>query len=286
MGGQIVRPGSSAPRTPTGRASQVGFSSMYPKIDFGNPDQFRHAVRNVQRVHDLTPEQIRRSGESWYPRVHEAVTKGVRGTSMTPEHGAGVVATLSPQMDWSARNIPAFKELGSLKSGHWDVIRRSAEAGTRTPEARELLRGKSLAHASDIGLMRAHRIMSGEHPLDVISRQTAPKEHSFYHNIAFPDRPTHVTIDYRAHDVAANRMYPAAFSGRGISSAALKTGKPTRYEHVENVYRQAAAGRDIELPHTLQAITWEAGKHIETSAPTKTGAPRVKGVARKGQPYV
>ena len=286
MGADFLRPGSKLPSTPSGRASQAGFAAQYPKLDLGNPRQFRAAVRNVQKLHDVTPPEVRERGQEWYPRVHEAVAKGVRRTKTSPEHGAGIVAAISPQMDWAGRNLPALKSLHKLRKDDWAVIHHSAAQGRRTPEAEELLKGTPLVHAQDKGLVRAHRMMEGEDPREVLPRQTSPKTHSFFHNIAYPGEHTHVTIDYRAHDIAANKMYPAAFTGRGLDTAALKSGKPTRYEHAENVYRAAAKGRDIELPHTLQAITWEGGKHIETSAPTKTGKPRVKGVARKGQKYV
>lgn len=264
----------------------MGFAAKYPKFDLGNPDQFMQAVRNIQHLHDVTPPHLRASGSEWYPKVHEAVQKGIRRTSVSPEHGAAMVASISPQMDWGSRNIPAFKELHSLKKQDWAAIHRSEAGGRRTPEVEHLLKGMSLVHASDTGLVRAHRLMEGENIEDVINRRTAPKIHSFYHNIAYPHQHTHVTIDYRAHDIAINRMYPAAYSGRGLSSAALASGKPTRYEHFENAYRAAGLGRDIELPHHMQAIVWEGGKHIETSAPTKSGKPRVKGVTRTGQPYV
>lgn len=286
MGADFLRPGSKLEATPTGRASQKGFAAQYPKLDMGHPAQFRAAVRNIQTMHDVAPPEVKQRGAEWYPRVHEAVAKGVRRTGTSPEHGAGIVAAISPQMDWSGRNLPALHSLHRLKKDDWAVIHHSAAQGRRTPEAESLLKGTPLVHAQDKGLVRAHRIMQGEHPTEVMSRQTSPKTHSFFHNIAYPDQPTHVTVDYRAHDVAANRMYPAAYTGRGLDSAALKTGKPTRYEHIENAYRAAAKGRGIDLPHTLQAITWEAGKHIETSAPTKSGRPRLKGIARKGQPYV
>lgn len=285
MGADFLRPGSKLEATPTGRASQKGFAAQYPKLDMGNPRQFTQAVRNVQKIHDISSPEVHQRGREWYPKVHEAVAKGVRGTGTSPEHGAGIVAAVSPQMDWSGRNLPALKSLHRLKKDDWAVIHHSAEQGRRTPEAESLLKGTPLVHAQDVALVRAHRMMEGEHPTEVMPRQTSPKTHSFFHNIAYPDQPTHVTIDYRAHDIAANRMYPAAYSGRGISSAATKSGAPTRYEHFENVYRAAAKGRGGELPHHMQAIAWEAGKHIETSAPTKTGTPRIKGVARKGQAY-
>lgn len=286
MGAPKLGPGSKLAATPTGRASQVGFAEKYPKLDMGHPDQFRAAVRNIQTIHDIASPEARQRGREWYPRVHEAVARSLRRTSTSPEHGAGIVAAISPQMDWSGRNLPALGTLHKLRRKDWATIHASAAAGRRTPEAEELLKGTPLVHAQDVALVRAHRMMQGEHPTEVMSRKTAPKTHSFFHNIAYPGEHTHVTIDYRAHDIAANRMYPAGYSGRGISSAQAATGVPTRYEHFENAYRAAAIGRDIHLPHELQAITWEAGKHIETSAPTKTGKPRVKGVARKGQPYV
>jgi hypothetical protein len=280
-------------------------ASDYPRMDVTQPSQFRLAVRHISNVHGMAgPEDIR-AGREWYPRVHVATQKGARHLGVSPLHAAGLVAAVSPNMDFERNNIGAFHEMGSLSPKAWETIRRSATATKagpyhqRTPEATDILRGTSLSVASDSALLRAHRLMEGEDPEEVMSKRTGPKTHSFMHAIHDPSSHEHgITIDARAHDIAQNEMWPWTYTGRGISSAdlpssrrVLKSGEPaksfgkkTRYEHFEDAYRTSA---DIagEHPHDMQAITWMTGKKIEKSFPTKSGAPRKFGVARHRQPY-
>jgi hypothetical protein len=257
-------------------------STRLPLVNLDNPRRLRAAAQNIHNVYNATPEDVRASGKDWYRNVNEATEKGIRGSSLNIHQGAGLVAAVSPNMDWEKNNIDALGELRSLNKAQWGRIRE----GDRSP-----LDGMSISRAPQGGLLKAHRIMHGEEdPDEVLNRRTAPKTNSFMHNIAEPEVNGHVTIDGRAHDIAANRLQPWE-SGRGIQSAGLKTGKSTRYEHFENAYRIAANsigkehGNDL-LPHEVQAITWEGGKKIERSAPTKSGKPRTKGVTRVGQPYL
>jgi hypothetical protein len=254
-------------------------------IDMGAPGQFERSVENVKRVHDLASPETARKGKDWYGTVHEAVSKGIKGTSLDIHRGAGVVAAVSPNMDWEKRNIDAFHEIKHLKPADWAAIHTSAASKIgRTPEAEDVLKGLSISAATDSGLVKAHRLIQGEDVDSVLRRQTAPKTNAFAHNIAEPDHAGHVTIDGRAHDIAANRLQGWT-QQRGIGSAGLKTGKTTRYEHFENAYRTAAGERGV-LPHEMQAITWEQGKTMERAGTTKAGTPRKVGVRRAGQPYV
>jgi hypothetical protein len=244
-----------------------------------DPVQKKAAVQNVHSMYNRASEGARRRGAEWYPAVNDAVAKGIRRTSTTPLGGAGLVAAVSPNMDWEEHNIEALGELHSLRGQQWkDVL-----AGDRSP-----LAGMSISRATQSGLAKAHRILEGEPVDDVLSRQTAPKTNSFAHNINL--NPDPVTIDGRAHDIAANQMRGWTES-RGIQSAGLKTGKQTRYEHFEDAYRGAAKSINEEhglnlQPYDVQAVTWEAGKEHERSFPTKSGKPRKKGVTRRGQSYV
>ena len=262
----------------------------YPNMDLGNPRQFKAAVQNIHNLYNATPEQVRNTGAQWYDRVNDAVSKGVRGRNMSTLQGAGLVAAVSPNMDWERNNIDAFKELAGLSSQDWAHIQKSASGGKRSSESKAATAGLGISTAPDGNLMKARRIMDGEDVESVLDRRGAPKTNSFMHNIAEPQANGFVTIDGRAHDVAANRLQPWT-SGRGIGSANTKTGKKTRYEHFEDSYRTAARSIAEEhgvlhLPHQLQAIVWEGGKQIERSGTTKSGKPRQKGVARLGQPYL
>lgn len=252
---------------------------QFDLVNMDDPQARRTAVQNIHSFFNtLDPKTVER-GRQWYPAVHDAVQKGIRGTSTTPLGGAGLVAAVSPNMDWDNHNIAALGELHKLRTRDFEDIR----GGDRSSVA-----GMSISRATDDGLLKAHRIMQGEHVDDVLDRRTAPKTNAFAHNINLEDHV--VTIDGRAHDIAANRMQGWT-QGRGIGSAGLKTGKTTRYEHFEDAYKGATTSINEEhglglTPYDVQAATWEGGKAHERSFPTKSGKPRVKGVTRQGQSYV
>lgn len=251
-------------------------------IDMESRYRRRQAVQNIAAVYNTADAKTRAEGRHWYERVNEATAKDIRGTSTDLRHGAGIVAAVSPNMDWERNNMSAIHELHSLKGTDWQAIAK----GDRSP-----VQGMSMSAATTPALLKARRIMDGEDPEEVLARRTGPKVNSFFHNIAEPDVAGHVTIDGRAHDIAANRLQGWNDTTRGISSAALKTGKKTRYEHFEDSYRGATRaineqhGDDLK-PHEVQAVVWEQGKKLERSGVTKTGQPRKQGVARHGQPYV
>jgi hypothetical protein len=248
-----------------------------------NGVQFRTQVQNVSTVYDRTPAPVRREGMEWYDRVNEAVAKGVRGTSTSAWGGAGIVAAVSPSMDFDKRNIHALTELHSLQQRDWDAL----HAGDRSP-----VRGLAVSQATTDSLVKAHRIMQGEDPAAVL---TAPKTYSFATNIDRPDVAGRVAIDGRAYDIATNEMRGWE-QNRGISKPMYTpTGAVTaahrRYQHFERVYREAAAAAaesdDVDLlPHQMQAATWLGGKLIERGIPTVSGRPRKKGPRREGQNYV
>ena len=244
----------------------------------------RTAVRRLRNIYEATPDEVRQAGLDWYGKVHDAALNGLRDNpapGRTIRHAAGVIAAVSPNMDWEKSNIGAFDEISSLSGHQWDAIRTSARGKSRSDEARDALQGLSISKASDSALMKAHRIWVGGEDFDrVLDRRGAPKTNSFAHNILNPGQPGPVTVDGRHADIIADSMRKWESSGRGISSASTKTGKVTRYEDYENHTRAAARGYGI-LPHQLQAVVWEQGKRIERGFdPT-----RQKGDPRVGQSY-
>lgn len=296
----------------------------YTNVDLDDPEIRQRGVRALVNQYEQTPSGILMRGQQWYPKVQAATEKGVRehfGSSLSsPLAGPGMVAAVSPNMDWDRNNIDAFGELARLPSHAWSAIESSAkqssqarkynkglqeqrDAGVegvpedaptgRSTRAWAALQGLGIAKAPDANLLKANKIMQGVDPEKVITRGSAPKTHSFMHNIAGNDM--YVTIDGRAHDMLVNQMRPWE-SGRGINSAALKTGGTTRYEHAEGIYKDAAkfitahnvrTGQRVDLqPHHLQAILWEYGKHIERTMNTTPQRPNpTTGPKRVGQPY-
>lgn len=254
-------------------------------------------------------------GLSWYGNVHDAIRKdiGMFGNGLSVHHGAGIVAAVSPNMDFESNNIHALSELAGMTPEHWGIVaasanqpgipfidksgRRGRKVAPRTAEAASMLSevAPSVSTAPDSNLMKAHAIIHGADFNDVLNRRTAPKTNSFAHDLADPSHTSHgfVTIDGRQADIIANRMRPWTWSNRGISSAALPTGGQTRYEDHEAVMHAATSrlARRHEAfrnatPADVQAVTWLMGQHVERMPPTVSGEPRQKGVSRRGQPYI
>lgn len=256
---------------------------------------YRQVARRIRNIYEATPDDIRHAGMHWYENVHDAAMKSAREHGRSTRQAAGVVAAVSPNMDWERNNINAFDEIGSLTPHHWDAIARSDAQpkvrnkdgkmvkAPRSQEVRELLSGMSISATTDANLLKAKRIWhGGEDPDAVLSRQSAPKTNSFFHNINSPHMPGFVTVDGRHSDIIVDAMRPWSGEGssRGISSAALKSGKQTRYEDYEDHTRKLAKSLGV-LPHQLQAVVWEGAKPIERGFDPS----RKKGDPRVGQGY-
>lgn len=246
--------------------------------------QYRTVSRRLRNMYEAAPDEIKEAGHSWYPKVNKAVTSAVAGTSKSVRAGAGVVAAVSPNMDWERDNIAAFDELSSLKGRQWDVIHESAQQQRRTPAAAEILQGMGLAKAPDSNLIKAHRIWHGGEDFEnVLDRHSAPKTNSFARNIADPSTSRDVTVDGRHADIVVDSMRPwknSGVSNRGISSANLVRGGSTRYENYEAQTARVADSLEIP-PHALQATVWEMGKSVERGFNPE----RKQGDMRRGQSY-
>lgn len=253
----------------------------------------RTMMRRTRNIYHAAPDDIKEVGMQWYGKVHNAAQKAVRGVpGRDVTHAAGVIAAVSPNMDWERDNIAAFDELKGLSGRQWEAIHDSASQapiiGTdgkrrkapRSEAAEEALNGLGLAKAPDSNLVKAHRIwIKGENTNLVIPRRTAPKTNSFADNIARPNESKAVTVDGRDSDMTVDAARPWK-SARGISSAALKNGKQSRYEQYEESTQRVAEKEGIR-PNQLQAIKWEMGKRIERDYDPD----RVQGSARRGQSY-
>lgn len=257
----------------------LGFKWPLNEVDFSDPAQALAAASNYDLAIRSASPSTRSSGEQWYPRVNEAVGKGVRegrnflSSQANPElAGAGLVAAVSPNMDWESNNIDALGEMARMNTRQWDAVMHG------TPqEHSDAVRGLSISASSRPNLQKAGRLVQGEDPEVVLSRQTAPKTNSFMRNIYDPAGSSNVTVDGRAFDTLVNRALPWE-QGRGISSAANVSGSPTRYEQAESIMRNVASEHGLS-PSAGQAVAWESVKQdVE-----KLGGQRSQGPSRLGQ---
>jgi hypothetical protein len=176
-------------------------------------------VGNIINIwNQATEDQIVR-GRAWYRTAHD-LAELISGGDVIM--GAGVLAALSPQTEWSQN------------------VRRAADAFTD---------GRPSRHLGD-ALRKAQRIMNGEDPLLVLPRDS--KTWSFYRCIVDPNDHDAVVIDRHAHDVAAGDTYGSR--DRGLSNR-------SRYASVALAYARAASILG-ESPSTVQAVTWTVWREI------------------------
>jgi len=272
-----VKTRAGEPRTTSAGNPLVALANQ--AVDLSNPHAVAAAKRNVIHSIDTASPEMVEFGRQWYPKVHEAVTKGVRGRGFLSGQfdkqmaGAGIVAAVSPNMDWDKNNIDAFRELKGINAQGWKKIM----AGGRG--AADVYKGMSISAAPLANIQKAGRIIAGEDPAQVLNYASAPKTHSFMQNIAHPENGQFVTIDGRAFDTLSNRMIPWG-SGRGIGGSQTGKNPPKRYLQAADVYQHAASEYGID-PSAAQAISWSNLKYdIE-----RAGGTRKQGPSRIGQPY-
>lgn len=192
-----------------------GFSGIQGK-DL-HPQQFALMARNIEHaVRTASPEDVR-SGMDWYNRAHDIASEVGRGDV---RKGAGIIAALSPQTEWT-ENVRMARQLSNT--------------------------GTATGYITQKEVGKARRILEGEKPEDVLPMHF--KTGHFYRNIADPSDPNAVTVDRHAHDLAIARRF-------GSSHRALDT--IGRYQTFVNAHVQATHRlADMNLtPNQTQAISW------------------------------
>lgn len=263
------------------------FTRVTGSRNYRDPDR-RTVAQRLRNIYEATPDEVKEAGMNWYGQVHDAVGKS--GLGLT--RGAGIVAAVSPNMDFENNNIHALREVQEMKPEHWYLIRHAAgRKGGRTDIAamlQEVAPGMSAAPTPN--LLKAHAILNGAHPDDVLPAKTAPKTNSFFHNIHDPSDDRYATVDGRQADTITDVMRPWSdetrnphgeklTSDRGISSSQSTRGV-TRHDQYVGHVKTAAKSLGIR-PNQLQAVTWLHGQNIERGFdPT-----RKQGDARRGQSY-
>jgi hypothetical protein len=208
----------------------------------------------------------------WYLVAHEGAVQTAFTGGVSLRQGVGIVAALSPQMDWDsniaiakfytktlhddlAANSPLAREHDSRKVAH--QLRLIASRAKPIAEGRYKKTGEPMLAdvSNDDNIEKAVRIFRGEDPDVVLGGH---KVRSFFNSIAQPTDPDDVTID--THMVAAGaRLLITANSPymkpmfNGPTSTALNVAGT--YGIFADAVRQVARAHGL-LPSQLQAIIW------------------------------
>jgi hypothetical protein len=179
---------------------------------------------NILATYRRASDAQRADGMVWYNEAHALAVTLARSAGHETLRAAGVIAALSPRMEWSMNERLA--------------IRTYAEGG---------IDGGCLG----ISVRKADAIYHGA---DVLATLKAPKTSAFAEVIADPTDTWTVVIDRHAMSVAHGRTSTddevAALNRKGY------------YQAYSDAYRKAAAEIGI-TPSQMQATTWVVWRETE-----------------------
>lgn len=180
---------------------------------------------NIVRVWEQATVKEMSEGMDWYRDAHALA---VKLSPESPRHAAGVIAALSPMMDWGQNvNLAVRAYRDGYASG-----------------------------ALSQSVAKATRILNGEDPEDVLGGN---KVRAFYGVIADPSSDA-VVVDRHAFDIAVGRVT------NNDSRHAL--GRKGVYESFANAYVRAAktiskqTGMDVSASQ-VQAVTWTVWRRLK-----------------------
>lgn len=155
-----------------------------------------------------------RDGLRWYPRAHHIAETLVCFSELTVDHGAGIIAALSPQAAWESN----------------------------VEQATDLAFGRPIRNTAD-RCDKASRILGGEEPLSVLN---GPKETAFYLCISEPLRSRRACID--------RHMVRAALNVQTDKEIRLWADRAGVYDRISDAIVRIADRFNIPVPATQAII--------------------------------
>lgn len=190
-------------------------------------NDFKPTIDNILSVYRAARDEQIAAGMNWYPNAHTFALAIANGDLVK---GAGVIAALSPQTQWSL---------------NMTIASRAFVEGFAS--------GQTGANCA-----KADRILNGEHPDDVLGwnnpkAKSGHKVRNFYRNIVLPTG-FEVTIDRHAFDIAVG--FETDSKARG------QLGRVGMYDLFADTYREAASLVGV-APAVLQAVTWSVWREAK-----------------------
>ncbi len=172
-------------------------------------------------------------GLSWYAQANHTAGKIAMKKRITTEQVCGVIAALSPGLNWDV----------NIDQAEFFISEWSAGA-TRG----ELLR-LTVGSYGRRNRIKAHKILKGQDPMEVLGGN---KVRSFYQNLIFPQSDIAV--------VCIDRHAKSAAFGVKLGDRASVV-RPKEYPGIEKLY--IACARDLGvLPQGFQAVVWHVWRRL------------------------
>lgn len=185
---------------------------------------------NILRIwHSATPSQLT---FNWYKEANLFAQYLAEAYDFSVPAAAAIISALSPQNKWERNQIDAESVCAALEIGLkiWNIPVSTYNVNKfKAAEVAYQHRKGSIAEI--VGIFKGL------------------KTRSFFINIAIPDDPYTVTVDFHAYGVAVAKRY--ASNGRNTVPSIGKAD----YTKVADAYRLAAQRLSVP-PSKVQAVTW------------------------------
>lgn len=194
--------------------------------------------RNILAVYNRANAEDRTYGINWYAQANQDISVMAHRHGYKSWQGIGVVAVISPGLNWGRNLIEA------------DELMEAHRKGLPLPIVG--VYGKE-------NIAKALKILNGADPLEVFPVATSPKVRAFFACMLDPWGSSEVVIDRHAKGLAY--MLTSSRTGSATNNK-LSMVRPAEFKYLAWHYKKLAKRLGL-LPHQLQAITWVTWKRLE-----------------------
>lgn len=241
------------------------------------PQQTAAVASRLVRTYEQTPQNLRDAGAQFYPLWNETAEHIGTAIGKTTEHGAAILAHLSPSNEAEMNRMQGMQIAHSMsdkalaamvKAGEHSTMAKSFEVRSRSavpgsPEHSSLL-AEHAKHTAEVQRLRgvagvvgtplgnlgsremgnAARVILGEHDDDPLGSLGSMKIRDFGGDIADPSSPR-VAIDTHYHDAAVGRQDIPYQANRGLEAV----GRYESFQHASSLAHERVRAMGIDIPH-------------------------------------
>ncbi len=95
------------------------------KYTIASGQQFGAVVNRFVNMGMHLPDSVVERGMGWFPTVRETVATQSQDAGLTRSQGSGIVAAVSPNVEFASRNIKALEQIQNVSPEGWVMIHRS-----------------------------------------------------------------------------------------------------------------------------------------------------------------
>ena len=196
----------------------------------------KHYKVNILNLFNKCTSSEIQSNRGWYNDANQFAQRLAEKYSMETFIVAGIIAAISPAVNWEQNKIDAKAFIKRFKDTNGVLY------GTCTTYKKNVLKAFKIAK---IDTSDTHLAVNAIYNILLGKQKQGNKTANFFMNIAFPEYPDFVTIDRHAYRIALGEK-------RGRGAIRVNTGE---YKRISVAYKKASKETTLTVVE-LQAVVW------------------------------